>query len=327
LATVSIERLEQGWQGTQFSRWAFEYLLSLSVVTVWLDVARDLGKSVAGPWCPPDRARAAWETFVYPVIQYEPDLIRFASAEAHVLNTVESSDTWTAGQAAGSVSFHYCDNLDNKIASEDALYCLGALFNLAASAGNQFLNFLRHQVKLEVSGPGSQNDYAFDNLQYLKKIADEHSRSLSETLATLDAASSAWPRAEEGSLARKESDKVARRLTRDFSHLAEKASDIAGMCSQNINALHSSSALQENKKAAESAESGRRLTLLATIYLPINFTCSLYGMNFVQFGTGSLNIWVWIVTTIPVVLISIFLYYANLGDILRKILRKFWINK
>jgi len=50
------------------------------------------------------------------------------------------------------------------------------------------------------------------------------------------------------------------------------------------------------------------LTSIATfftfVYVPLNLMTSLFSMNFTVFGTGKLHIWIWIVVTLVVFLVS-----------------------
>jgi CorA-like Mg2+ transporter protein len=53
-------------------------------------------------------------------------------------------------------------------------------------------------------------------------------------------------------------------------------------------------AVLESRKSIEQAESVKRLTQLAFVFLPLNLATSLFGMNMTEFGTGSLHIWVFV---------------------------------
>lgn len=62
--------------------------------------------------------------------------------------------------------------------------------------------------------------------------------------------------------------------------------------------------LKEARKSVDQAETVTKLTYLAFFFLPLSFTASLFGMNFKQFGTGSLNIWVMFVVLVPIMGVS-----------------------
>ena len=56
----------------------------------------------------------------------------------------------------------------------------------------------------------------------------------------------------------------------------------------------------ESRKLIDQAESLKRLTLLATFFIPLSFTTSLFGMNFEELGQGHLHVWLFAVVSAPV---------------------------
>jgi Mg2+ and Co2+ transporter CorA len=53
-------------------------------------------------------------------------------------------------------------------------------------------------------------------------------------------------------------------------------------------------AVIESRKSIELADSVKRLTQIALIFVPLNLVTSLFGMNFVEFGTGKLHVWIFV---------------------------------
>lgn len=72
-------------------------------------------------------------------------------------------------------------------------------------------------------------------------------------------------------------------------------------------------AVMESRKSIELADSVKRLTQIALIFVPLNLVTSLFGMNFVEFGTGKLQIWVFVtvlcVLGLIVTMAVFFLFY------------------
>ena len=67
----------------------------------------------------------------------------------------------------------------------------------------------------------------------------------------------------------------------------------------------------ESRKAIDQAERLKRLTLLATFFIPLSFTTSLFGMNFEELGQGHLHVWLFAVVSAPVLVLS---YCAYVWD-------------
>jgi Mg2+ and Co2+ transporter CorA len=70
--------------------------------------------------------------------------------------------------------------------------------------------------------------------------------------------------------------------------------------------------LVESQRAIEQAAGVAKLTRLAFFYIPLSFTTSFFGMNFVQFGTGELSIWLWFAVSIPIFFVSVLFLAVDL---------------
>ena len=53
-------------------------------------------------------------------------------------------------------------------------------------------------------------------------------------------------------------------------------------------------AVMESRKSIELADSVKRLTQIALVFVPLNLVTSFFGMNFVEFGTGKLHVWLFV---------------------------------
>ena len=52
--------------------------------------------------------------------------------------------------------------------------------------------------------------------------------------------------------------------------------------------------LKESKKSIQQADSVRRVTLLAFVFVPLTFVTSIFGMNLQSFGTGNIKLWLFL---------------------------------
>lgn len=61
--------------------------------------------------------------------------------------------------------------------------------------------------------------------------------------------------------------------------------------------LMNAAAIDESQKAISQAEGVAKLTTLAFFFVPLSFTTSVFGMNFLELSDGNhLSIWVWAAT-------------------------------
>ncbi|KAI9154908.1 hypothetical protein HJFPF1_07468 [Paramyrothecium foliicola] len=267
------------------------------MLVVWLDNARDLSESPPGPWCPEDRTRSV-SNYMFPIIQHRDNLALakgpgrpYVSSQA----SVGHATLWQANQNACLLPFQYGNFLDHDIMKHDALYALSDVFRLSAASENQFLNLVEDlkEHEMEVSRNKSLNQASMLNLRYLRKILDDHITRITETALLLsDWEQLQWPRAAPDSPYRAEADRTAVLVLRDFTHLKQRAERLSKACQEGIQSLANDAAFQESVKAVANARRVGRLTTLATVFVPLTFTSSIFGMNFADFGQGHLSIWV-----------------------------------
>lgn len=306
---------------------------------VWLDNGTDLARSVEGPWSPRPNTRS-WETFFYPIIVHQansssgtPAPVRGRSSSSS--STVRSSSapkledpsisspapgnaaagtSWKAAQNICLLPFYYGAKLDRETATQDAVYALSEVFQFAASSELQFLNFIHKRIEHELSFIGQHtvirhNSVSLVNLRYIKKHLDSHAQRLADVVTILRNRDSLdWPCAP-GS---QKAQHTARLLLTDFDYLLARAEALARACEHGMDTLGNSSILEEARRSTENAARVHKLTVIATIFIPLSFACSLWGMNFKEFGTGSQPLWLFPVTAAPVLVIAAVIYCYDL---------------
>jgi Mg2+ and Co2+ transporter CorA len=105
---------------------------------------------------------------------------------------------------------------------------------------------------------------------------------------------------------------MAALLHTDFTYLLRRAEALSRECKQGMGTLAHISVLEESRRSADNAMRVEKLTILASIFIPLSFVCAAWGMNFVELGTGSLPIWMGFVTAGPVVVLSLPVYRIDL---------------
>lgn len=290
---------------------------------IWLDSGKDLSQSLDGPWNPRPGTRS-WETYFFPVIVHQtahqdvaqprestrlqPPTSGFAASGQAGRANQAPAEEWRAAQNICLLPSEYGSQLDKDLASRDALYALSELFRFAASAEVQFLNLLHKKIEQELSFVGAEGVHQRDsvsliNLKYIKTQLAWHAQGLAETISILrNRRSLEWPRVSNDVAAAEE---TAVLLLADFEYLLRRAETLARECEHGMVTLANSSVLQETKHSANIAMTVQRLTIIGTIFIPLSFVCSVWGMNL---GTGSQPLWMWLATGAPVLLIASIMY-------------------
>ena len=79
--------------------------------------------------------------------------------------------------------------------------------------------------------------------------------------------------------------------------------------------------IEESRRAIEQSERLKKLTLLATFFIPLSFSASLFGMNIDVLGQSTVSIWWFFVLCIP---ITVCAYVVYLWDF--QALRRRWMG-
>ena len=289
---------------------------------IWLDIGKDLSKSLPGPWWPSSRHDAVkypWETYFFPIVVEgaNDSSPNWSASQDSIMehlaggNNGAETSTWQGAQNIATLPFHYNSNPEGISSGDDTLYLLGDLFRFAACAEKQFLNFLRLCVAIEISSVGRsktslENHHAVPlvNLAYIKTQAGLHAQRLSTIIKMLQNREwLAWPTNTDVG------PKTAALLLADYQDLLQRAEAMVRECEQGMTTLVNAAALEDSRRSAENAMRMQRLTVLATIFIPLSFICAIWGMNFREFGTGNLSIWLWFVTAAPVLCVSFVIYF------------------
>lgn len=286
---------------------------------VWMDNGRDLAQSVSGPWLP-QIGTLPWQT------QFSPVIVNSITDTTPVMNVHDDhatephqqiggmrpeQDTWRAAQNICWLPFEYGSLImDKDLARGDALYSLSELFLFAASAEAQLLNFIEQRIEHEISltredGKTPNQSALLLNLKYLKALLASHAQSLAETTGLLrNRHSLNWPRIEGNAVV----DKMATLLLTDFEYLLQKAHTLAHECEQGMATLANIAVLEESRHSAEMARKVQKLTTISTVFIPLAFMCSVWGMNFAELGSGKQPIWMFGASLLPAIILAYIIY-------------------
>ena len=72
---------------------------------------------------------------------------------------------------------------------------------------------------------------------------------------------------------------TAKGLWGDYEQLHARCIELSKMCTPGINLAMNKAAIEESRKAIEQSARLKKLTLLATLFVPLTFSTSLFGVN------------------------------------------------
>ncbi len=112
-------------------------------------------------------------------------------------------------------------------------------------------------------------------------------------------------------------------LLEDYEQLLNRCIELSKMCNWGITLAMNKATIEESRKAIEQSERVKKLTILATLFIPLNFSSSLFGMNIEVLGQGHLAFWWFFVLCVPITLFA-YIFYLWDFQALKNQWRKLW---
>lgn len=218
-------------------------------------------------------------------------------------------------QSRSLLNENYGKTLDKATMASDAFYTTNDLFSFAAFAEVQFLNLVESVLARETGLAVLSKTPSLTTLIFHKELLELHARQLRENISSLKTRGGlAWPKSSNPEQEQVAAD-AARLLLHDYEHLLQRCLELSASCDRGMMDFNHKATLSESTRANTLGESVEKLTKIATllsfIYVPLSFTTSFFGMNFMDLGQGSLHIWVWFAVSVPVLAVSFAALWAH----------------
>lgn len=319
-----------------------------------MDQGRPLEQSPPGPWTRHIESKAT----PLPVLQHHPKM-----AFRNIANRPDQNANASAEipQSTAILPLQY-DSLIALVdlarrAPQDPLSMCIPLFAHAAFSEAQFLNLMESKIQIQINtiADGIPAD-SLGTFQYFSNILNRHSQQLKDSTRALcrlaDRSSqglygaraespmpkSAGPPGLGMGTSRQTSETetlkslgssnadgpfTSKGLMEDYEQLHTRCIYLSKMCTQGITLAMNKATIEESRKAIEQSERVKKLTVLATLFIPLSFSTSLFGMNVDLLGQSKVEFWWVFVLCIP---ITVFAYIFYLWDfqVLKRYCKRFW---
>lgn len=220
-------------------------------------------------------------------------------------------------QSLSLLSAFYGSTLNANLMYSDPFYTLTEMFNFFISSETQFLNSIASKLNngtrdLSFTDPSASIDFQAE-LLYFRRILDKRVQCISQTLLFIRSRHHlTWPRpreatGDEGRSARliAKADLAAIRLDQDCEYALNCAVSLQQRCERETTIMMNNASIAEAKRGIDQGRQVFRFSVLVSIYVPLSFTSSLFGMNFVQFSNHAMGFWVWPLVTLPIFVTSL----------------------
>ncbi|GAB0137900.1 hypothetical protein EsDP_00006153 [Epichloe bromicola] len=323
-------------------------------VIAWMDQGRPLEKSPPGPWTSHLESKAT----PLPVLQHHP---KMAFRTTHNRLDPDANASAEVQQSGIILPLQY-DSLIALVdlarrAPQDPLSMGIPLFAHAAFSEVQFLNLMEARIQTQMNAivKGVLTD-TLGTLQYFSNVLNRHAQQLQDSTVALCKLAerrshllnevkmesllpkSAGPRGPGigkrrqmpgietvPKLASSSSDGsfTANGLLDDYEQLHARCIDLSKMCTRGMTlAMNKTTKIEESRKAIEQSERLKKLTLLATFFIPLSFCSSLFSMN-IDLLEQRVKFWWFLVLCIPITLLAYIFYLWNFPA-MRRCWVKFW---
>lgn len=320
-------------------------------VIVWMDQGRPLEQSPPGPWTSHIEAKAT----PLPVLQHHPKM-----AFRTTTNRLNADANATAEfqQSTALLPLQY-DSLIALVdlarrAPQDPLALCIPLFAHAAFSEVQFLNLMESRIQIQIDLIVAEHPAdALETLQYFTNILNRHAQQLKDSARVLCKLVERTRQGSNGAKVESMTAKVALHfghskwfpleteragnfssprsdgtftpggIIEDYDQLLVRCIDLSRMCTRGINLAMNKATIEESRRAIEQSRRVKRLTLLATLFIPLSFSSSLLGMNIDLLGQNAVKFWWFFVLCIPITLGASIIYLWDF-QFLRRCWARFW---
>jgi len=319
-----------------------------------MDQGRPLEKSPPGPWTSHIESKAT----PLPVLQHHHKMAFRTTTNRLDPHANASAEVQ---QSTAILPLQY-DSLIALVdlarrAPQDPLSMCIPLFAHAAFSEVQFLNLMESRIQIQINtiAEGVPAD-ALGTFQYFSNILNRHAQQLKDSTRALCKLAERSSQGLNGVRAESPMPKSAvppglgmgtrrqtsetetvrnvgssssdgafttKGLLEDYEQLHVRCIDLSKMCIRGITLAMNKATIEESRKAIEQSERLKRLTLLATLFIPLSFSSSLFGMNIDLFGQSTVRFWWFFVLCVPITLFAYILYLWDF-QVLRRCWVRFW---
>jgi hypothetical protein len=217
-------------------------------------------------------------------------------------------DSGSLIQAAAHLPREFHLTIDHTIARIDPLYALSPIFLFAATEANSFLAGMLRRYEIIAGSlwdPAHAKTF-MEELILSKHLLDDNASRQEQVVRFLQAPQLAVWADRLDAQQRLVADKAKKFVEADFEYLRTRCRQLSSHHQEAISILTSVAALAESRKQITLATQVTKLTILASVFLPLSFCTGIFGMNFVELE--GLRIWIWGVVTVVIGVVTLVVY-------------------
>lgn len=187
----------------------------------------------------------------------------------------------------------------------DAFYALTELFTFFIAAEDQVLKTVESTMtkvtdlvdsnESDINAPLQNQQFLEDHILHLKTALEFVKRRGSPT----------WPKVSASTNQKTTAAAAAVSLEQDLEYLLQRAESLRLRSERTLHMAMNIANIAEARRGVVQGQNLHKFTVVASFYIPFSFVTSFFGMNFVEFGTGSLHAWLFFATAAPIFGVSV----------------------
>jgi hypothetical protein len=264
-------------------------------VVIWSDAGKDLVESPEGPWR---------HKLVAPLIHFTPVLLpRISSGgEMHRTRTRQLTQKPRLHQSLCMLPNEYGLGLDPELVAGDICYAMAEVLRYIATAEAQYLDMIR--TVLDQNIPQTHLPHSHDSssmLVFVYRGLSSHRDQVISILGFLDLQKLSPSGRSRATLVEAELS----RLRLDFEYIVAGIDRLKERCDHESNFIMSGAAVEEARWSRTQSRANQKFVILATLYVPLSFSTSIFGMNFVEPKSLRQGMIFWVIVSFPILLVSL----------------------
>lgn len=216
-------------------------------------------------------------------------------------------------QTAVNLYRQACSSLEKDLSIDDPFSAVVEILLYAAAAESQYLNMVRSNIHLnreklfDASSDENIIVAARSSIVHTLDSLEEHRKDYEGILAFIQRRS----QRHDAEPSATDPPRTLTQLVVDFENLINRSERLCRECERNMSMATSNASILEAKRGIEQSQSLFKFTVLASVYVPLSYTASFFGMNFQEIGQGKLSIWLYFVVSLPIFTLSLLTMFLN----------------
>jgi Mg2+ and Co2+ transporter CorA len=216
------------------------------------------------------------------------------------------------------------DEIDAELLKTDPFFLLASVLRTSLLSWCQLLNLIGEKVsqaqnQLELTYEELELDLI--QLRYHMQIIHAANENLSESLKMVERGGCPeWPQARSDAAKARKKD-IQEQLRIDYLHVMDRCSLMIRQCTSSSAVLVGFAQLTTAEKGSQQAAEIHSLTRLATVFIPLSFSASVFGMNVTETDPTVSIAWFFGLATVLVAVTFAVVFWASLKSLFRRISR------